>query len=233
MRIDALQRYHRRHRQGRFDDLPCHLRLEAERILRQLCARRQGNVPRWLFAILCGRAKWLAQQPPDHAWGKRMLAKRAGYAGQRQCRLNGVAPTAEATRVRLLKRRLKKLGQRLTSVPMVEDSHLSPDLREGSWPVAAAAPAQSQKRGAESVSCVARSSTYSRLVDALNNSQPVGRSARLAALRERRWNAFKPHLAGQSPRAASAACVHATADRIAGPLIRKLRGSPPQPFIGT
>jgi hypothetical protein len=86
MKIDALQHHQKRHRQRRFDDLPCHLRLEAERILRQLCARRQGHVPPWLFGILCGRAKWLVLHPPDHAWGKRMLAKRAGYARQRQCR---------------------------------------------------------------------------------------------------------------------------------------------------
>jgi len=83
MRIDALQRYQRRHRQGRFDDLPRHLRVEAERILSRLCARREGNVERWLFAILCGRARWLTLHPPDRAWGKRMLAKRAGYARQR------------------------------------------------------------------------------------------------------------------------------------------------------
>jgi len=54
MKIDALQRYQKLHRQGRFDDLPYRLHQEAERILRRLCARRQGNVPRWLFAILCG-----------------------------------------------------------------------------------------------------------------------------------------------------------------------------------
>ena len=59
MKIDALQQY-QRHHQRRFDDLPYDLRLKAERILRRLCARRQNNVPRWLFAILCGRAKWLA-----------------------------------------------------------------------------------------------------------------------------------------------------------------------------
>ena len=110
MRIDALQRYQRRHRQGRFNGLPYGLRVEAERILRRLCARRQGNVPRWLFAILCGRAKWLALHPPDHDWGKRMLAKRAGYARQRQCRALGIHPTARATAARLARR--KRVGLR-------------------------------------------------------------------------------------------------------------------------
>ena len=108
MKIDGLQAYQKRHRQGRFDGLPYRLRVEAERILRRLCARRQGNVPRWLFAILCGRAKWLVLHPPDHAWGKRMLAKRAGYARQRQCRALGIHPTAQATAAAGLARARRK-----------------------------------------------------------------------------------------------------------------------------
>src|SRR5437773_8147487 len=113
MKIDGLQAYQKRHRQGRFDGLPYRLRVEAERILRRLCVRRQGNVQPWLFAILCGRAKWLVLHPPDHAWGKRMLAKRAGYARQRQCRRTGVHPTEKATRLRLLRRGLETPDRRL------------------------------------------------------------------------------------------------------------------------
>src|SRR5437867_2373822 len=96
----------------------------------------------------------------------------------------GLHPTEKATRVRLLKRRSKRQDQRLSGVPTPARSHLAPDLRV--WPVASALPTGSPVRGAESVWCRGGNSTYSRLVDALKNSRPVGRDARLRLLRDRR-----------------------------------------------
>jgi hypothetical protein len=40
----------------------------------------------WRYAILVGQAKRLALNPPDSAWGHKMLAKRGGLAVQMQYR---------------------------------------------------------------------------------------------------------------------------------------------------
>jgi hypothetical protein len=187
MKIDALQRY-QRHHQGRFDDLALPQRLEAERILRRLCARRQGKVPRWLFAILCGRAKRLVLHPPDREWGKRMLAKRAGYARQRAARLRGEVATEKATRARRIKRLIKQQWKASNQPATV----VAPDpgvVRSpiNGRPTVAAAPTatRSLRRGAESVSCGHDASTLARLSEALSSGRPLGRDARLARRRDR------------------------------------------------
>jgi hypothetical protein len=102
MRIEALKDYEQRHLKGSyFLDLPPHLRDFARHHLRCLSERRQGHLPPWRFAILVGRAKFLAIRKPDSQWGRSMLAKRGGYAVQSQYRLEGGSPTAKATAVRL------------------------------------------------------------------------------------------------------------------------------------
>lgn len=53
----------------------------------------------WRYAILVGQAKRLALNPPDSAWGHKMLAKRGGLAVQTQYRLWGRNLTLEATAV--------------------------------------------------------------------------------------------------------------------------------------
>jgi hypothetical protein len=65
-------------------------------------------LPPWRFAILCGQARRLALNPPDSAWGHRMLAKRGGLAVQRRYRLEGRHPTARATLCRVVKQRAKR-----------------------------------------------------------------------------------------------------------------------------
>jgi hypothetical protein len=77
-----FKRHHRKYERHLFDDLPMKLRWEAERQLARLCDRWRGNLPGWRMAILIGRARWLAQNPPTSEWGRSMLAKRGGYAVQ-------------------------------------------------------------------------------------------------------------------------------------------------------
>src|SRR5712692_3373806 len=108
MRIESLKRYQKRGRHGRFDDLPPHLRARAEVLFQRFCDRRRGRLEPWLRAILCGQARRLAVNPPSSAWGRKMLAKRGGYARQRQARAHGINPTEKATRVRLAKQRRRK-----------------------------------------------------------------------------------------------------------------------------
>ena len=110
MRIESLKGYQKRDRRGRFEDLPLHLRVRAEAHFKRLCDRWRGRLPAWRRAILCGQARRLAVHPPDSAWGKRMLAKRAGYARQRRARAMGVHPTRKATLVRVSRQRAKKQG---------------------------------------------------------------------------------------------------------------------------
>jgi hypothetical protein len=114
MPIEALKSYQKRRRTGLFEDLPPTLRPQAMRTLKRLCARWQGRLPPWRFAILCGCAKSLTLHPRDAAWGRRMLAIVAGRARQRQCRASGIHPTQNATMVRLAKQKLKK--QRLAEL---------------------------------------------------------------------------------------------------------------------
>jgi hypothetical protein len=103
MRIEALTKYQRRNQNGRFDDLPFHLRGYARGWLERFVRRRRASgkpFPPWLFANYCGQAKRLARNPPTSAWGRSMLAKRGGHAVQQKYRWEGRHPTAKATRVK-------------------------------------------------------------------------------------------------------------------------------------
>ena len=109
MRIFSLKKYQNlRSRKGDyFGDLPPAIRRRAEERLRIFRLRWAGRLPKWRFAILVGRARTLALNPPDSAWGRRMLSKRGGYAVQRKYRLEGRTPTAKATEVRAMRRGAK------------------------------------------------------------------------------------------------------------------------------
>jgi triphosphoribosyl-dephospho-CoA synthetase len=113
MRISQLDQYRHRNPGGYFQDLAWDVRQRAYQWLDRFIRRREashGSVPAWLFAIYCGQAKRLALNPPDSAWGHRMLAKRGGLAVQRLYRLEGRHPTARATLCRVVKQRARKLA---------------------------------------------------------------------------------------------------------------------------
>jgi len=107
-----FKRHHRQCQQHLFDDLPLRLRWEAERHLARLCDRWRGNLPGWRRAILIGRARWLALNPPTSQWGKSMLAKRGGYAVQdryrREGRTGGNNAAQKAARISARNRRWRK-----------------------------------------------------------------------------------------------------------------------------
>jgi hypothetical protein len=108
MRIYQLDNYRDRNPNGYFHDLPLDIRISATQWLDRFCKKWAGNLPAWRFAILVGRAKWLALHPPTSSWGRSMLAKRGGLALQRKLRLEGKHPTAHATRCRVMKQNARK-----------------------------------------------------------------------------------------------------------------------------
>jgi hypothetical protein len=114
MRIESLRKYRVRNLHGYFQDLPWEVRNRAQMLLHRFCERWQGNLPRWRFAILVGQAKRLARMSDDDrsAWGRKMLAKRGGYAVQRRYQAEGrvgkLHPAHHAARVSASKRRWKK-----------------------------------------------------------------------------------------------------------------------------
>ena len=85
---------------GAFADLTWQQQRTAEQLLWRFCQRWAGNLPPWRRAILVGQAKRLALNPPDSAWGRRMLAKRGGLAVQEKYKREGINPTAKATAAR-------------------------------------------------------------------------------------------------------------------------------------
>jgi hypothetical protein len=89
MRIEGLGQYQRRGEGVYFEDLPWETQRAAEYWLARFCERWGQDLPHWRLAILVGQAKRLALNPPDSAWGRRMLAKRGGYAVQRLYRQHG------------------------------------------------------------------------------------------------------------------------------------------------
>ncbi len=119
MRIDGLKKYQRRDRRDYFSDLPPPVRARAERLLKQFQARWAHDLPPWRFAILVGRARSLALNPPDSAWGRSMHAKKGGHAVQRRYRLERRHPTEKATRRRLalLKARKAEMARLQASRP--------------------------------------------------------------------------------------------------------------------
>jgi len=125
MRIESLKIHQKRHRTCLFEDLPPALRPRAIQILRRLCDRWRGRLPRWRYAILCGRAKDLVLHPRDSAWGRHMLAIVGGRARQRQCRAQGKHPTQKATMVRLARQKLKKQNEPSAPLNAAMASHRS------------------------------------------------------------------------------------------------------------
>jgi hypothetical protein len=92
MQIQALRKFRGRNPRGYFQDLPWETRQRAYEWLNKFVTRRKvrlGFVPRWLFAIYVGQAKRLALNPPTATWGRSMLARRGGYAVQRQYQAEG------------------------------------------------------------------------------------------------------------------------------------------------
>jgi len=99
-RIPGLESYRRRPLNGTFDALPHYARRGAQMWLWRFCQRWGNDLPPWRYAILVGQAKRLALNPPDSAWGRRMLSKRGGLAVQEKYRREGVNPTVKATEAR-------------------------------------------------------------------------------------------------------------------------------------
>jgi hypothetical protein len=111
MRISQLAKYRGRNPRGYFQDLTWRERQRAYQWLDRFVKRREathGEVPAWLFAIYVGQARRLTLNPPDSAWGRRMLAKRGGLACQRRYRLEGKHPTTRATQCRVLRQKARK-----------------------------------------------------------------------------------------------------------------------------
>lgn len=77
---------------GAFAALTWRQQRTAEQYLWKFCQRWGNDLPSWRRAILVGQAKRLAVNPPDSAWGRRMLAKRGGLAAQRRRRWEGRNP---------------------------------------------------------------------------------------------------------------------------------------------
>jgi hypothetical protein len=102
MRIDNLRKYRGRKPDGYFQDLPWEVRQRANAWLGKFCRRWGSNLPPWRLAILVGQAKRLAQMSDTErsVWGRKMLAKRGGYAVQELYRTDGRHPTQAATLTR-------------------------------------------------------------------------------------------------------------------------------------
>ena len=111
-RIEGLEKYRNRNREGMFADLPPMVRREAEHWLWKLCKpwRERRSLHAWLYPILCGQARRLARMTPEERsqWGHSMLAKRGGLAVQRKYRREGRNPTAKATHMSKCIRRDRK-----------------------------------------------------------------------------------------------------------------------------
>ena len=93
-RIQSLQKYRGRKANGLFDALAPEARSNALFRLHTMCKKWGNDLPPWRYAILVGQAKRLALNPPDSAWGHKMLAKRGGKAVQKLYRFEGRDPTA-------------------------------------------------------------------------------------------------------------------------------------------
>jgi hypothetical protein len=102
MRIDHLKKYRGRNPLGYFRDLPWDARQRAYGWLGKFCEKWGSNLPPWRLAILVGQAKRLALMSDTErsVWGRKMLAKRGGYAVQRMYRAEGHHPTQKATLTR-------------------------------------------------------------------------------------------------------------------------------------
>lgn len=120
MRISGLAKYQQRHPKGvYFAELPRDQRALAFQHLKRFLLKWRalgGGLPRGRLGILVGQAMRLARMSDADlsAWGKRMLAKRGGYAVQRRYRAEGRHPTEKATRVRQARRQRQKDGSHVS-----------------------------------------------------------------------------------------------------------------------
>jgi hypothetical protein len=91
MRIEGLRKFRGRNPHGYFEDLPWEVRQQAQTWLYKFCARWRYDLPPWRLARLVGQARRLARTTAEQrsAWGRKMLAKRGGYAVQRRYRAEG------------------------------------------------------------------------------------------------------------------------------------------------
>lgn len=106
--IPGLKKYQGRNPNGYFQDLPWEMRQRAHHWLWLWCKKWGRNLPHWRFALLVGQATRLAKNPPTSAWGRRMQAKKGGYAVQRRYRMEGRHPTQAATQVHRANARIRK-----------------------------------------------------------------------------------------------------------------------------
>jgi hypothetical protein len=117
MRIEGLRQFRGGNPRGYFEDQPWEIRNRAYMWLNRLCERWKGDLPRWRFAILVGQAKRLARMSDADrsAWGRKMLAKRGGYAVQQSYRAEGrvgkAHPAYHAAQVSASRRRWKKTAK--------------------------------------------------------------------------------------------------------------------------
>ena len=116
MKILGFARRPRRYKRDLFDDLPLEIRWRAEGWLAEFCRRWKGNLPSWRRAILIGRARWLALNPPTSEWGRAMLARLGGLRVQELYREQGRTgekhPSHKAARISVAHRkRARELKQ--------------------------------------------------------------------------------------------------------------------------
>lgn len=112
LKIVSLRHYQRRHVDDYFAELPWEIRRSAEMWLWRFRLRWGKNLPQWRLAILVGQAKRLARNPPTSAWGRRMRAKKGGYAVQRRYRMEGRRPTEVATQAHRANARMRQDAER-------------------------------------------------------------------------------------------------------------------------
>jgi hypothetical protein len=188
-------------------------RTHARRARRRMYYEGRDGCLHVIPALVHGRRSL----PPvgTSAWGRAMLAKRGGLACQRQCRVLGINPTAEATAARLVRRAAARTktaspvvlstmpARRLPAQPLsgryrrpsgdvigrAEPSRPTPTtpVREEvlAQPFGADDRSLSQWREAGNVSYARPPAGQTRLGQVLARMRPVGRAERLRLLRGR------------------------------------------------
>jgi hypothetical protein len=135
MRIEGLRKFRGRNPRGYFEDLLWEAKQRVQMYLSRFCERWRGDLPRWRFAILVGQAQRLARMSDEDrsAWGRKMLAKRGGYAVQRRYRAEGrvgkLHPAHHAARVSASKRRWKKTVKERERPGVIPRRHSSGNLQ--------------------------------------------------------------------------------------------------------
>ena len=95
-----------------FGNFPKSAREVAAGWLVHFLQRTGPRLPSWKLANYVGQARRLTRNPPDSNWGKKMLAKRGGYAVQEKYRREGRTgarhPAHRAAAVSAARRRVRK-----------------------------------------------------------------------------------------------------------------------------